>query len=117
MGFPTSGGWFYITLADRKPIPTPALPFKGRGNSPGWEKNSGPPRPLVDFGGGVKAIQRCGEGQRHAATVPAHDHFRSEEHTSELQSLMRISYAVFCLTKQKYTSTLYYNTTLRFSYS
>src|SRR3546814_5347987 len=29
---------------------------------------------------------------------------RSEEHTSELQSLMRISYAVFCLTKkQKYT--------------
>src|SRR3546814_10079319 len=28
---------------------------------------------------------------------------RSEEHTSELQSLMRISYAVFCLKKQKYT--------------
>src|SRR3546814_7345297 len=30
---------------------------------------------------------------------------RSEEHTSELQSLMRISYAVFCLTKQKTTKT------------
>src|SRR3546814_9017870 len=28
------------------------------------------------------------------------DHQRSEEHTSELQSLMRISYAVFCLKKQ-----------------
>src|SRR3546814_6385379 len=28
---------------------------------------------------------------------------RSEEHTSELQSLMRISYAVFCLKKQKQT--------------
>src|SRR3546814_10670782 len=28
---------------------------------------------------------------------------RSEEHTSELQSLMRISYAVFCLKKQKRT--------------
>src|SRR3546814_3903923 len=28
---------------------------------------------------------------------------RSEEHTSELQSLMRISYAVFCLKKQKTT--------------
>src|SRR3546814_6841634 len=27
--------------------------------------------------------------------------FRSEEHTSELQSLMRISYAVFCLNKKK----------------
>src|SRR3546814_5684498 len=28
---------------------------------------------------------------------------RSEEHTSALQSLMRISYAVFCLKKKKYT--------------
>src|SRR3546814_4281333 len=30
-----------------------------------------------------------------------HAHARSEEHTSELQSLMRISYAVFCLKKKK----------------
>src|SRR3546814_6995114 len=30
-----------------------------------------------------------------------HDEGRSEEHTSELQSLMRISYAVFCLKKKK----------------
>src|SRR3546814_7428648 len=30
---------------------------------------------------------------------------RSEEHTSELQSLMRISYAVFCLKQKKITST------------
>src|SRR3546814_7567601 len=30
-------------------------------------------------------------------------HHRSEEHTSELQSLMRISYAVFCLKKKKKT--------------
>src|SRR3546814_10182032 len=30
---------------------------------------------------------------------------RSEEHTSELQSLMRISYAVFCLKKKKHTTT------------
>src|SRR3546814_8455352 len=30
--------------------------------------------------------------------------WRSEEHTSELQSLMRISYAVFCLKKKKYTN-------------
>src|SRR3546814_1227554 len=29
------------------------------------------------------------------------EHGRSEEHTSELQSLMRISYAVFCLKKKK----------------
>src|SRR3546814_7830418 len=31
------------------------------------------------------------------------NHSRSEEHTSELQSLMRISYAVFCLKKKKNT--------------
>src|SRR3546814_4618850 len=42
-----------------------------------------------------------------AAGLFAGDHFaqlgegRSEEHTSELQSLMRISYAVFCLKKKK----------------
>src|SRR3546814_9303912 len=41
--------------------------------------------------------------------------FRSEEHTSELQSLMRISYAVFCLkkkikTSKKQTKTQTYNT-------
>src|SRR3546814_4568997 len=40
---------------------------------------------------------------------------RSEEHTSELQSLMRISYAVFCLKKKKYIiikSLEYYKQTL-----
>src|SRR3546814_7567071 len=39
--------------------------------------------------------------EKHA--LGAHDLGRSEEHTSELQSLMRISYAVFCLTKKKST--------------
>src|SRR3546814_2057870 len=34
---------------------------------------------------------------------------RSEEHTSELQSLMRISYAVFCLKKKKNTNLPYTN--------
>src|SRR3546814_1470044 len=38
---------------------------------------------------------------RFAAAVASPDAMRSEEHTSELQSLMRISYAVFCLKKQK----------------
>src|SRR3546814_10908400 len=37
--------------------------------------------------------------------LPSHtiSQCRSEEHTSELQSLMRISYAVFCLNKKKHT--------------
>src|SRR3546814_13029072 len=39
-------------------------------------------------------------------------HHRSEEHTSELQSLMRISYAVFCLKKKKHTPLNTYDLTL-----
>src|SRR3546814_10062975 len=38
---------------------------------------------------------------RPAAGAPVSVPIRSEEHTSELQSLMRISYAVFCLKKKK----------------
>src|SRR3546814_3680053 len=38
--------------------------------------------------------------QRILHPVDGHVHVRSEEHTSELQSLMRISYAVFCLKKK-----------------
>src|SRR3546814_9586390 len=37
----------------------------------------------------------------HLSAVSIHNRRRSEEHTSELQSLMRISYAVFCLKKKK----------------
>src|SRR3546814_3342403 len=37
----------------------------------------------------------------NAKLIDAHTDSRSEEHTSELQSLMRISYAVFCLKKKK----------------
>src|SRR3546814_4565417 len=40
-----------------------------------------------------------------AAKVNMTFKIRSEEHTSELQSLMRISYAVFCLKKKKIIST------------
>src|SRR3546814_8775892 len=42
---------------------------------------------------------RSGQGRRPRPR-PGRDQ-RSEEHTSELQSLMRISYAVFCLKKKK----------------
>src|SRR3546814_4816893 len=41
---------------------------------------------------------------RRVRAIGAHQQLRSEEHTSELQSLMRISYAVLCLKKKiKYT--------------
>src|SRR3546814_957406 len=43
------------------------------------------------------------EGPMRGIKVPVH--FRSEEQTSELQSIMRISYAVFCLKKKKQITT------------
>src|SRR3546814_5124412 len=48
--------------------------------------------------------QRQGQRARHERRG-LETRERSEEHTSELQSLMRISYAVFCLKKKKYTRT------------
>src|SRR3546814_5927587 len=49
-------------------------------------------------------LPRC--RQTPCRACDAHGQNRSEEHTSELQSLMRISYAVFCLKKNSYdTST------------
>src|SRR3546814_9628758 len=52
------------------------------------------PGPLAS----VAAAHHGGQLPRPVAS-PGLDGARSEEHTSELQSLMRISYAVFCLTK------------------
>src|SRR3546814_1152960 len=58
----------------------------------------------------VHAVDALAEIGRRAGFAPAdrplflerhHRQRRSEEHTSELQSLMRISYAVFCLKKKK----------------
>src|SRR3546814_10272946 len=55
----------------------------------------------------LRALSRERDGTRRLRALLAwarHEHYapsRSEEHTSELQSLMRISYAVFCLKKKK----------------
>src|SRR3546814_9279481 len=43
-------------------------------------------------------------GQKRGAKIEMRVEQRSEEHTSELQSLMRISYAVFCLKKKTHKS-------------
>src|SRR3546814_7793027 len=48
-----------------------------------------------------EALARIDLGDSEALDVVAAPGERSEEHTSELQSLMRISYAVFCLKKKK----------------
>src|SRR3546814_8254405 len=56
---------------------------------------------LARAAGGVDlTIGRLGVAPDPARIRPHRDQSRSEEHTSELQSLMRISYAVFCLKKK-----------------
>src|SRR3546814_7657239 len=79
-------------------------------------------KPLALFSKGsvIHCIERnplCGfKLSRSAGTVSTIE-ARSEEHTSELQSLMRISYAVFCLKKkqdkkkQRYKIKIKHNTT------
>src|SRR3546814_4446653 len=52
--------------------------------------------------GHIQTVKHCMHGQRIERNLLGGGEPRSEEHTSELQSLMRISYAVFCL-KQKNT--------------
>src|SRR3546814_4117794 len=75
---------------------------KWRTSSSSPERGGGPPR---SDGGGVGTLrpderfrplrQPCGLPPPRSG-----EELRSEEHTSELQSLMRISYAVFCLKKK-----------------
>src|SRR3546814_9133290 len=80
------------------------------------------PQVGLDLGGGAFAQPDLLElGLRHGLRGPGHQRLavvdralqlglgalqgqRSEEHTSELQSLMRISYAVFCLKKKNATT-------------
>src|SRR3546814_8818059 len=61
------------------------------------------PLPAVLVGGFARravVVRRRGAHHRQALLGQPLDVARSEEHTSELQSLMRISYAVFCLKKK-----------------
>src|SRR3546814_1753546 len=54
-----------------------------------------------DPGKAIPLLQQAAEaGQPGAMMALGQGYLRSEEHTSELQSLMRISYAVFCLNKK-----------------
>src|SRR3546814_8150739 len=74
----------YTTLfRSKSPAPSPA---RGSSGSVGG---------VPDDGEGVLVILSGG-----AAEIGVDLAWRSEEHTSELQSLMRISYAVFCLKKK-----------------
>src|SRR3546814_1900880 len=61
---------------------------------------------------GEKQIEGCGQQKAITDQTIGRVKCRSEEHTSELQSLMRISYAVFCL-KKKNNNTKYTNNIIK----
>src|SRR3546814_2573871 len=112
-------------IGDRPPNAGPDLELVGRQVA---DARSGLDKAAVDHGRdlAVSGIVRAGRGARGGAIggrdrvrranlrphrvgqervvqrqLPGVAEHRSEEHTSELQSLMRISYAVFCLKKKK----------------
>src|SRR3546814_9425239 len=66
------------------------------------------PRPVEIVTARLISLCIAGVGQKRVHRLVAEDQ-RSEEHTSELQSLMRISYAVFCLKKKIIASTAHNN--------
>src|SRR3546814_10295812 len=88
--------------------------------------DAGAARPVPDSrrrgGGAGRRAGACGAGGRDRAVFAIHRDAgahqrgdgggeRSEEHTSELQSLMRISYAVFCLKKKNNNKPQHQNST------
>src|SRR3546814_5186282 len=85
-------------------VTRPALPL-GTSQTARRRLRSKPASSLIPRGGlGETLVQAYCRAPGNAISEqsgPAHPIGRSEEHTSELQSLMRISYAVFCLKKKK----------------
>src|SRR3546814_10830373 len=84
-------------------LPTPRA-FSNRLNSCRVDGPASPHRSRVLQGFGLLGpvhYRRRWQSIDHGCLPAGPGHGRSEEHTSELQSLMRISYAVFCLKKKK----------------
>src|SRR3546814_1345754 len=79
-------------------FPYTTLFRSGRAGSPPGRAVFRPRAARLAAGNGILPARRQRRGQPAGGRARAG---RSEEHTSELQSLMRISYAVFCLKKKK----------------
>src|SRR3546814_5136480 len=87
--------------------PVSVLTGAGEGQRSAWGVVAGIPEAdglMGDLGGGSLELVELDKGRRGRHVTlplgPLRLMARSEEHTSELQSLMRISYAVFCLKKK-----------------
>src|SRR3546814_4538390 len=99
-------GWFDRWLkgnTEAFPASTPKVRYYAMGENKWKASASWPPASVkmqrLYLRSDGRANSLWGNGRLDAA-APGKEPVRSEEHTSELQSLMRISYAVFCLTKK-----------------
>src|SRR3546814_3553292 len=81
----------YTTLFRSRRPPSTSGPGCGHGRVP---PTGGTPPETLRRARSPRSCGSCAPSRRRSG--------RSEEHTSELQSLMRISYAVFCLKKKKH---------------
>src|SRR3546814_9663363 len=102
--------FFFFVMVRRPPRSTRTdtrFPYTTLFRSPDGRGSGGGVLRRADLGctGRARELCRAGLAARHAirARGAAGAGVRSEEHTSELQSLMRISYAVFCLKKKNQT--------------
>src|SRR3546814_5163534 len=97
MGFPSAQVAARENCGVTETHPHPDLPLEGEGE--------GRSRIVVGRRRTIVLIELARQLQRGGVAVACGQRLevdrRSEEHTSELQSLMRISYAVFCLKKQE----------------
>src|SRR3546814_8068592 len=97
-----------VTSRDIPPTTSRSRPHRHRPQS------AAPRRPACDWYRRIPTRREAGLGATPKDSVQARSCFpmsaamRSEEHTSELQSLLRLSYAVFCLKKKQTRNELFY---------
>src|SRR3546814_1941729 len=94
----TTGVHRLYDLAKKGKLPFPAINVNDSVTKSKFDNLYGCKESLVDAIRRATDVMLAGK----IACVAGFGDVRSEEHTSELQSLMRISYAVFCLKKKKH---------------
>src|SRR3546814_8525725 len=99
--------FLWIRLPPRSTLTDTLFPYTTLFRSPveaqaavAWLEGHSLRKPLSRLGMGLRRVRRQAQGDDIDIDAAIE---RSEEHTSELQSLMRISYAVFCLKKKNTT--------------
>src|SRR3546814_2817250 len=92
-----TGSGFSIATHSAKSSPSRSLSHRPSSTPARWQASSSTNSGVGRSSYLAQSARSCDFGQVEERTLNA----RSEEHTSELQSLLRISYAVFCLKKKK----------------